>query len=157
MTLDDGLGRQLPPAARTVWQLENVIGVVVAVAVALAVFHSPFSSGSWRRFEVPVLAVIAVLGLVEALVVIPLRHRYYRYAFLDDCVVLVRGRVVLRRSVFPLHQVLYVETRQGPVLRRFGLFTMHLGTIAEPHSLGPLPRAVVEELQGAVEARTRTA
>ncbi len=100
------------------------------------------------------LAAIGVLALVESLIVVPRRYRSYRYGLVGDSIVVVRGSVVVRRFVFPLRQVLYVETREGPVLRSFGLFSMHLGTIAEPHSLGPVPKDVVEEFQAAVEGRT---
>lgn len=150
---ESAIGRYqgLPAEARVVWQLENVVGTAAALAVAVAVFHGPWGADSWRTWELPVVGLVVAIALLEALVVIPRRHRYYRYALFDDSVVVVRGRLYHRCSIYPLRQVLYVETRQGPLLRRYGLLTLHLGTISEPHTVGPLERAVAEELRRAVQ------
>ncbi len=148
-----GRHRRLPREVRTAWQVGNLLGTAAAAAVLAAVFFAPFSPVASGRWGAVVLGVLVTAGLVEALVVIPRRHANYRYALLDDCIVVSRGRTWARTTVFPLHQVLYVETHHGPVLRRLGLAAVRIGTIAEPHTLGPVPTSVAEEFRRAVEAR----
>jgi uncharacterized protein len=144
--------RSLPPAAVRVWQLSNAVGTAVAIAVVVAFFRSPLAPGSWRAWEPAVLSLLVAVALLEACVAIPLRHRYYRYAVLESSVVVVKGRLFHRQLVVPLRHVLHVDTRQGPLLRIWGLFEVRLGTIAEAHSFGPLPEAVAEACRRAVEA-----
>ena len=154
----DGSGghryRGLPPEARSVWQIENLLGGIAFAAVVLLVTRGPFAHESWRAWTFPVVLVAALVTLVEAIAVIPRRHRFYRYAVLPRGVVVVKGNLVLKQVTFPLHQILYVETRRGPVLQHYDLYKVHIGTIAEPHAVGPLPRAAVEEIQLAVRAQT---
>lgn len=146
--------RRLPREARYVWQVENLLGGTAFAVAALAVTRGPFAHDSWGAWTWPVVLVAALVTLVEAVAVIPRRHRFYRYALLPGSIVVVKGNLVLKHVTFPLHQVLYVETRRGPVLRHFDLYKLHIGTIAEPHAVGPLPRAAVEEIQFAVRAQT---
>lgn len=145
--------RSLPREALVVWQLENLLGTAAVAAVLVFVSTGPFSPDGWRSWAATLLLLTVVLGSVEGLLVVPRRHAWYRYALRDDCVVVVRGRLWLRETVFPLRQVLYVETRQGPVMRRYGLSTVRLGTIAESHAVGPLPTRVAEEFRAVVDAR----
>lgn len=145
--------RRLTPEARTAWQVENLVGTAAAAAVATVAANLPFVPVSWRGWGLVAFGLVVAVGSVEAFVVIPRRHATYRYALLDSCIVVVRGRVWARERVFPLHQVLYVETQRGPVLRHLGLAMVRIGTIAEPHSVGPVPEAVAEELRRAVDAR----
>jgi uncharacterized protein len=147
--------RRLDGRVLKVWQIENVVGSFVLIALTLGLFHGPLARTSWSRWEIPVLVAIAASGGLDALLLIPRRHRYYRFGLVGDCVVIVRGKFILRRSTYPLPRILYVQTRQGPVLRRYGLVKVHLGTIAGPHSLGPLSQAEAEEFRGAVEAGSR--
>ena len=145
--------RRLHPNALSVWQVGNIAGGIFLIVVALSAFHSPFTPASWRRWELLALATIAALTLFDMCVITPRRYKSYRYALLDDCIVIVHGSVLSRHIIFPLHQLLYAETRQGPILRHYGLFQMRIGTIAEPHSFGPLTEAVAEEIQSTIEAR----
>lgn len=151
---DDVRLRRVPPQARNAWRLEGLVGTVaLAAAVVAAVHLLPVPQG-WRAWLGPVLAVVAAGGALEQAVLIPRRHRTHRYALLPDCLVLSRGAVFRTRRTFPLDQVVYVETRQGPFLRRYDLFTVRIGSLAEPHSFGPLPPQAVREIQDAVEKRT---
>ncbi|MDP9432505.1 MAG: PH domain-containing protein [Actinomycetota bacterium] len=139
--------RRLTPAVHRVWHLQNAAGGVVFAAVAAGVLRLPFVPSEWREWEPAVLTFIAAITIVEAAVLVPARYRYYRYAVLADSLAISRGRAFVRRTVLPLHHILYVETSQGPLLRRFGLYDVQLGTIAGTHALGPLESHAVEEVQ----------
>lgn len=145
--------RSLSRDVLKVWQIENLVGTLGIIAVVVAIFHGPFSDASWREWEILAFGVIAVSMLLESLILIPRRYRFYRYALLKDCIVIVRGRMFVRQAAVPLHQVLYLHTRQGPILRRYGLLKINVGTIAEPHSVGPLSMEAVREFQLAVRVR----
>ena len=80
-------------------------------------------------------------GLFDALVLIRRRYRYYRYALTSDCVIVERGYLWRRRHVYPLSRILYCETRQGPLLCWFNLFSVRAATIIDTHSIGPLSQA----------------
>jgi len=157
-TADDHAARQvsagrLPRSTRTLWQLEGALGAVAATAVALLVLHGPFADPAWRAWVLPVLGTIAVVALVECLLLVPHRHAHHHYAVVDGCITVVRGAVLVRTTVLPLSQVLYVDIRQGPLLRAFGLAEVKVGTVTDPHGLGPVSSAVAEQIAGALRVR----
>lgn len=140
----------LPAATLRVWHVDNVIGLVVASAVLglVATMGHPVVAQPWI---IPLAGLAVGVALLESAVVLPRRHRCYRYGILPASVVVESGALVRRQLVVPLHQILYVETHQGPVLRAYGLTRVQLGTIADPKSIGPLTPEAAEALRRAVE------
>jgi len=141
----------LPAATLRLWQLDNVVGLLVACSVlgVLVVVGRPPALQPWL---LPLAGLALVAAVVEGALVLPRRHRSYRYRVTTGSVVVESGAVVLHQLVVPLHQVLYVETRQGPVQRAYGLTHVRLGTIADLKSVGPLSTGAAEGLRRAVEA-----
>ncbi len=141
----------LPPSTLRAWQVDNVIGLLVAVAVLGTLFAvgRPLFLQPWLP---PLAGLAAVAAVVEGGLVLPRRHRSYRYRATIEAVVVESGAVVAHQLVVPLHQVIYVETRQGPVLRAYGLTHVQLGTIADPKSVGPISTEAAAVLRRAVEA-----
>lgn len=153
-SMDDsaaGLSWQgLPAATLRAWHVDNVIGLVVASAVLglVATVGHPVVAQPWI---IPLAGLALGVALLESAVVLPRRHRSYRYGILPASVVVESGTFVRRQLVVPLHQILYVETHQGPVLRAYGLTRVQLGTIADPKSIGPLTPESAEALRRAVD------
>lgn len=144
----------LPRATLRAWRLDDAVGLGVALAVLglVAVLGQPAFAQRWL---LPAAGLAVVAAVVEAVVILPRRHRSYRYRVNPGSVVVESGAVVRRELVVPLHQVLYVETESGPVLRAYGLTRVRLGTIADPKSVGPVTPDAAEVLRAAVEASRR--
>ena len=142
--------RRLPASALRVWHLDNLLGLLAASAVlgTVAVLGRPEFARPWL---LPAAALVVLAAAVESFAVLPRRHARYRYRIAERSIVVESGALVVRQLVVPLHQVLYVETYQGPVLRAHGLSLVRLGTIADPKSVGPLTREDAETLRRAVE------
>lgn len=144
--------RQLDRRSVVVWQLENALGAASLAVVLVVTSLSPLPS-RWQQ-AVSVLVVAALLfALVEALLLIPRRFRYYRYAVTDGCIIVEQGNLWKRRHVYPLSRVLYCQTRQGPLLGRFDLYAVHAGTIVDSRSIGPVSKADAEQVERAIRAR----
>ena len=106
-----------------------------------------------RSFLVGSLPVLVVLALaVLSVAVIPdLRWRRWRYEIRPDEVDLQRGIFWIARTLVPLARIQHVDTRQGPLQRRFGLATVVFYTAAGPNQIPELSTPV------AADARDRIA
>ena len=146
---DAGWSR-LPASALRVWHLDNLLGLLAASAVlgTVAVLGRPEFARPWLLHAA---ALVVLAAAVESFAVLPRRHARYRYRIAERSIVVESGALVVRQLIVPLHQVLYVEMSQGPVLRAHGLSLVRLGTIADPKSVGPLTREDAETLRRAVE------
>ncbi|MFJ2111437.1 PH domain-containing protein [Streptomyces sp. NPDC087850] len=133
--------RQLDRRSVLFWQVENVVGIVMVIVLTAVLSQFSLLPPELRRWIYFLAAAALAFALFDAFVLIPLRYRYFRYTLTADCFIVERGRLWKRRQVYPLSRILYCETRQGPILRWFNLFTVRTATIVESRSIGPLSQA----------------
>jgi membrane protein YdbS with pleckstrin-like domain len=100
------------------------------------------------------LAVLALAGVVVGLVP-KLRWRRWRYEIRPDEVDLQRGIFWISRTLVPLARIQHVDTRQGPLQRRFGLSTVVLYTAAGPNQIPELSTPVAERARDRIAELTR--
>ncbi len=120
--------------------------------------------GSWALlrladapFLVGVLPVVVVLALgILAVGVTPgLRWRQWRYEIRPDEVDLQRGIFWVARTLVPLARIQHVDTRQGPLQRRFGLATVVFYTAAGPNQIPELSTPVAADVRDRIAELTR--
>lgn len=141
VTGPDAAARQLDKRSVLFWQTENAVGIILVLTLAVILTQGAPLSPGWRTGVIVLAAAALAFAVFDALVLIPLRYRYSRYTLTADCVIVEQGRLWRRRQVYPLSRILYCETRQGPILRWFNLFTVRTATIVESRSIGPLSQA----------------
>ena len=139
---------QLDPRARTLWQLSGAImtGVVLVIAALIGFVL--------LRFTVATPAAVIGLGalavVVSALWIWPIPRvewRHWRYEIDEEEVDLQHGWLVVTRTLVPMAQIQHVDSRRGPLERRFGLATVILYTAAGANEIPALDDAVAGEVQ----------
>jgi membrane protein YdbS with pleckstrin-like domain len=146
----------LDPRAKTLWRVTGTLG-----ALPLLVAGAFASWTSLRVVGVPVqlgiLPLLAALGLFVLLagVVPDLRWRWWRYEIREDEVDLQRGIVWVSRTLVPLARIQHVDTRQGPLQRRFGLATVVFYTAAGPNRIPELSTPVAGGVRDRIAELTR--
>lgn len=143
---------QLDRRCIALWHVENAVGALLLVLSTTALALTARLSPTWQAVVGVVVAAAIVVTTVEALVLIPRRYRYYRYGVADGCLVVEQGKLWRRRHLYPLARVLYCETRQGPLLRLFDLYTVRAGTLVETRSIGPVSKGDAEQVERAIRA-----
>lgn len=152
--------RSLPERVRKVWLLHSLIADLAVVAVC-AVLAMVFIAADWWGFwQALALGVIAALALLE-LVTQPLQSRY-AYAFsrfsIGERDLRIRKGWMFRSSVtVPFNRVQHVDTKQGPLLRRFGLMAVDVHTAVGSHEIEALDEDEAERVVEAITARVLTA
>jgi uncharacterized protein len=107
------------------------IGCVIGRA-ALAGSDAPGVLG-WLAGAVA-LGVVGLGGLLFPL----LRWRTWRYEVRDEEIDLLRGAVVVRRTLIPMTRVQHVDTQRTPLSDLFGLRSVTVHTAAGSHSIPAL-------------------
>ena len=102
----------------------------------------------------PVLAAAALLVLM--VVVAPtLRWQRWRYEIREDEVDLQRGILWIARTLVPLARIQHVDTRSGPLQRRFGLATVVFYTAAGANQIPELYAPVAATVRDRIAELTR--
>ncbi|CVH80227.1 Bacterial membrane flanked domain protein [Coriobacteriaceae bacterium CHKCI002] len=140
---------QLDPKVKIVWRINDAIWLTL---VFLCVFV-PFAVVAAGGEQVAVVGavvtlVVYALALVLWLVVLPpIRFSRWRYELSDDYLGIARGIVWRKRFVIPFIRVQNTDTRQGPILRMFGLASVTVATAAGEHEIPGLAFDVAEQLR----------
>ena len=147
---------RLDPRAKVLWRITGALyALPPLVGAALA---------GWamvRMAERPLLIGILPVAVVLALAVLAvgvapgLRWRRWRYEIRPDEVDLQRGIFWVSRTLVPLARIQHVDTRQGPLQRRFGLATVVFYTAAGPNQIPELSTPVAADVRDRIAELTR--
>jgi uncharacterized protein len=137
--LKDEPSERLDPRAITLWRITGFLNLLPLLVGA------GFGGWALARFGgaslfvgiLPVLAIL-VLGVVVVGVAPRLRWMRWRYEIRPDEIDLQRGILWVGRTLVPLARIQHVDTRQGPLQRRFGLSTVVFYTAAGANSIPEL-------------------
>jgi uncharacterized protein len=156
--LKDEPSERLDPRAKTVWRITNALGMLPLLAggglgswVLLRVADASFLLGALPFVAALALAVFSV-GVAPGL-----RWRRWRYEIREEEVDLQRGVWWVSRTLVPLARIQHVDTRQGPLQRRFGLATVVFYTAAGPNQIPELAAPVAAEVRDRISELTREA
>jgi len=146
---------RLDPRAITLWRITGALNMLVLLIV------TGFAGSALVRFgyvsssvAIVFVLVVLALGLVVVGAAPGLRWRRWRYEIRPDEVDLQRGILWTERTLVPLARIQHVDTRQGPLQRRFGLSTVIFYTAAGPNLIPELSTPVAAEVRDRIAALT---
>lgn len=141
---------QLDPKVKTVWRINDAIWLTVAFLCCFVPFviAAAVEPASWVLIVLAAIVVVYVVCLVVWLVVLPpIRFMRWRYELSSDYLDIARGIVWRKRFIIPFIRVQNTDTRQGPILRAFGLASVTVATAAGEHEIPGLGSDVAEQLR----------
>ncbi len=144
----------LDPRARTLWRISGVLNVMPLIAALIGGLWFI----RWLDLDVPWTLplvgafVLGVVPLVLALTLPGLIWRRWRYEIRDDEVDLQRGLVTVTRTLTPMARIQHVDTRRGPLQRRFGLASVILYTAAGASEIPALADEVAATVRDRIAA-----
>lgn len=130
--------QRLPDAARAYFVLGGVAG---SVPVMIGAF---VAAGALAASDLPgvlawLVGMAGVLAFVLGGIVLPmLRWRYWRYEVRDEEIDLLRGALVVTRTLIPMTRVQHVDTGRTVLSDMFDLRSVTVHTAAGSHSIPAL-------------------
>ena len=126
---------KLDPRIKAVWRISDALLVTALWAcIALPAAVVRVVSAADLFWTEPYLLVCGVLYLVSLVtflsVVTPLRYIRWRYELRPDFLELKYGIIWRKHVVVPFIRVQNTDTKQGPILRAFGLASVTVSTAA---------------------------
>jgi uncharacterized protein len=148
----------LDSKALTVWRIHGALNTIFLWALPLAYFILR------KRDVIPhlsnwisvLLITIALIYTLFAVVFIPsLRMKKWRYEVKEHEIDLERGIFFVKRTLIPMVRVQHVDTKQGPIYRRYQLASVTISTAATVHEIPALANDVAEELRDRISELAR--
>ncbi|MBB5173606.1 hypothetical protein HNQ41_001795 [Texcoconibacillus texcoconensis] len=151
--------RSLSEKALPVWRIVSSLEaiIVLLILIALAWFSTT------TQWEIPTWIYVAVafvyfVGFIVYVVIWPkLQWKKWRYEVLQHETELMFGVIIVRRILIPMARVQHVDTKQGPILRRYGLASVTISTAATVHEIPALTHEKADELRDYISQLAREA
>ncbi|MDR1357861.1 MAG: PH domain-containing protein [Coriobacteriales bacterium] len=151
---------QLNPKITWVWRISDAISVTLVFLICSAPFFIYFAveGEQWALLVSAACVACYVVALIVFLAILPpIRFRRWRYELTQDYLDIARGILWRKRFIIPFIRVQNTDTRQGPVLRAFGLASVTVSTAAGKHEIPGLETAVAEQLRNRAAELARIA
>lgn len=120
------------------WKLYAILMALIPVAVTIALFvlANVFTFSYWYAFGL--LAVTIIESIVTILIIPKIRWNRWRYQIYDQEIYIQNGILIVTRTLVPMIRVQHVDTKQGPILKRYGLASLTISTAATTHEIPAL-------------------
>ncbi|MCR8644325.1 PH domain-containing protein [Paenibacillus sp. N1-5-1-14] len=127
--------------------LEGWITILVEAIIVSALFivSLKFEWPIWYAVGAAVLVFIAIP--FEINVVPKWKYKSWKYAIHEHEVELWHGLIFKKRTLIPMVRIQHVDSKQGPILRKYGLYTINFSTAAGSHEIPGLAEEAAEDVR----------
>lgn len=156
MTLRPPPSEHLDPKARTLWRLSAVIGMLPILAIAIGGTGALWwFDRSWWLIALPVPAAL-LIGVLTVVILPGLTWNHWRYEVGEDEVDLQHGVITQTRTLIPMARIQHVDTRRGPLQRRYRLASVILYTAAGASEIPALADPIAEAVRDQIARLANT-
>lgn len=130
--------------------LESILWIItIAAAIMVYMFD-------WPYWIVITLALISLISTYLFVFVIPkLRFKRWRYEIFEQEIYIQHGIFIMSRTLVPMMRVQHVDTKQGPIMKKFELASVTISTAATTHEIPALHEEDASELRDRISALAR--
>ncbi|RFU60654.1 PH domain-containing protein [Peribacillus glennii] len=138
--------------ALKVWRLTGLFVSLISWAVSAGtIFLIVFFD--WPRWIIAGIILLALVFTYADIYLVPLiRWKRWRYDVRESEIEIQSGLFVIRRTLVPMVRVQHVDTRQGPLLRKYGLASVQISTAATIHEIPALDLYEADKLRRYISA-----
>lgn len=135
--------KKISKNAITIWRitstLTDLIGFIVVLTILWVSYY--FDWPQWLVIMLWIFLIATPFLAIWSIVIRPrLLHKYWRYS-IDEHYVRLRYGIFTRTDfVVPMTKIQYVEANQGPLLRKYELYSLTIGTMSSSHDIPALPK-----------------
>ncbi|RDW17167.1 hypothetical protein CWR48_14695 [Oceanobacillus arenosus] len=112
-------------------------------------------------FELPywyvlIAVIIGIISTYLSVFVLPkVRFRRWRYEIFEQEIYIQHGILITSRTLVPMIRVQHVDTKQGPILKKYQLASVTISTAATTHEIPALLEENASELRDRISALAR--
>ncbi|MFK9092687.1 PH domain-containing protein [Bacillus salipaludis] len=143
---------RLSKEAVKVWMIsatiENVIGFIILGALLYLDFY--FSWKEWIGWILIGLIPIFMAGSIWSWIHPWFLYKSWRYDVNEEFLQLKSGVLNETHQLVPMTKIQSVATKQGPLLRKYGLCSISVETMGSSHTIPALPKVTGTELRNQI-------
>lgn len=127
-----------------IYWLLVVVSTVIAIQFSLSLIYTFIAAG---------LGTVCIYLFIY---LIPkLRYRRWRYEIFEQEIYIQHGILIVTRTIIPMIRVQHVDTKQGPILKRYDLATVLISTAATTHEIPALAEEEASQIRDRISTLAR--
>lgn len=133
---------RLSKNAVKVWMLTETITALIFLTILGTLFFLDyyFDWKVWIGWILIGLTALTILSGIFDIFIKPLyRYKNWRYDVNEDFLQLKSGAFNEEHQLIPMTKIQAVSTNQGPLLRKYGLYSLSVETLGSSHQIPALP------------------
>ncbi|MFV1884560.1 MAG: PH domain-containing protein [Balneola sp.] len=139
------------------WRISAILFGLILYAVPGVLFFL-YLNGALQVIAPMVAGPAAFFTHLFLIFVFPkIRWSRWRYDVTEQGVDMYRGIIILKRTVVPVNRIQHVDTKQGPIYRKFGLSSISISTAATTHEIPALDDETAAQLRAMISDLVRKA
>lgn len=134
--------KQISPNAVKVWRISNLISnsIFLVILAGILFLQIYFDWYKWIGLALTIIIILVFLNALFEIFIVPIfQQRTWRYEIDEQHIQIKHGLFRKYHLIVPMTKVEYVNTNQGPLLRRYRLSSITIGTIASSHEIPSIP------------------
>ncbi|MFN2747708.1 MULTISPECIES: PH domain-containing protein [Bacillus] len=136
-------------------KLEGMITLCVYACTILVVLYFTLTFG-WPKWILAVITCFAIVSVPFELYFLPKwKYEFWRYRLSDLSIQIHKGIIFKRKILVPVGKVQHVEAKQGPILKKYNLYTVTLSTAAGSHEILGLAEKTADSVRKDIETYAR--
>ncbi|TFJ92066.1 PH domain-containing protein [Lentibacillus salicampi] len=146
---------RIAPDAIKAWKISAAIaeGMLWLITIALFVVAFIFEFSYW--FGAVAVLISGMTTLFFVFLLPKLRWRRWRYEVFEQEIYIQHGILIVSRTLVPMIRVQHVDTKQGPILKKYNLASVEISTAATTHEIPALLEEDASELRDRISALAR--
>lgn len=139
-----------------VWRIMGIIYTMIYWIIAIGIFLTSYFLFEWSVVYVTTSLVLGLLFTYLFTFLIPkLRYRRWRYEIFEQEIYIQHGVLIVTRTIIPMLRVQHVDTKQGPLLKKYKLATVSISTAATTHEIPALNEVDASNLRDRISQLAR--
>ena len=137
------------------WRLRRAIGTAM-LAVSFAAGVAAAALSGWGTVQLCIAVGIGVILVYAAvgMAVYPLiEYRQWRYMISDERIEIVHGIFFIKRDVIPVVRIQNITVKQGPIYRRYGLYTVEIALASGTFEITGLNEETAEDISRSIREK----
>lgn len=138
------------------WRLGRLISFVAILAAALgslAVYFFLPEARDVFKWIMPGTGLLALYKLAGLFVYPAIEYRQWAYMITDEKVEIIHGIFYITRDVIPVVRIQNITVKQGPIYRRYGLYTVEIALASGTFQIVGLTGETADEIAEAVREK----
>lgn len=142
--------QRLSKDAVKVWRIRETLShaLTLLLLVALLIIDEYFHWVAWIEMILWGIVALTVISAIWSIGIKPyLIYKNYRYDVSESFLQLKSGAIHEVHELIPMTKIQSVATNQGPIMRRYDLYSVEIRTMGSGHQIPALPKKVALQLR----------